>query len=154
MSAQLEYPPLSAYLSLSDAAAAIDFYKAAFDAEERYRLVDRSSGKVGHCELLIRGQLIMVADEFPGMNTSPKTLGGVTSTMCLMVPDTDTACQRALAAGATAVRPPKDEFYGCRSATIADPSGQQWMLQHEIEKVSPEEMQKRWDAMVENGTAC
>jgi uncharacterized glyoxalase superfamily protein PhnB len=23
----------------------------------------------------------------------------------------------------------------------------QWMLQHEIEKVSPEEMQKRWDAM-------
>lgn len=146
-----DYPPLSPYLSLADAGTTIDFYKTAFDAEERYRLVDKSSGKIGHCELLILGQLIMVSDEFPGMNTSPKTLGGVTSLIVLMVPDTDAAYQRALDAGATTVRPPNDEFYGFRSCVIADPSGQQWMLQHEIEKVSPEEMQKRWDAMVAEG---
>ncbi len=151
MSTNLEYPPLTPYLSLSDAAAAIDFYQAAFDAEERYRLIDKASGKIGHCELLVFGQLIMVADEFPGMNTSPKTLGGVTSQIVVMAPDTDAAYQRALAAGATSVRPPKDEFYGYRSCVIADPSGQQWMLQHEIEKVSPEAMQERWDAMVAGG---
>ncbi len=144
-----DYPPLSAYLALTDAVKVIDFYKAAFDAEERYRLIDKSSGKVGHCELLIAGQLVMVSDEFPGFSTSPQTLGGVTSSLCLMVADVDAAYQRALAAGATSVREPKDEFYGFRSATIADPAGQQWMLQREFEKVSPEEMQRRWDAMLE-----
>jgi len=40
-----------------------------------------------------------------------------------------------------------DQFYGFRSGSVSDPFGHQWMLQHETEKVSPEEMQKRWDAM-------
>lgn len=149
-----EYPPLAPYLTVDDAAKVIDFCKTAFDAEERYRLIDKASGKIGHAELLIRGQLVMLSDEFPGFCASPKTLGGVASQLCLMVPDTDAAYQRALAAGATSVRPPTDEFYGFRSCVIADPGGQRWMLQHEFEKVSPEEMQRRWDAMLEGGAEC
>jgi len=45
--------------------------------------------------------------------------------------------------------PPTDHFYGFRSGTVRDPFGHEWMLQHEIEKVTPEEMQKRWDGMTQ-----
>jgi PhnB protein len=146
MSAPAEYPPLIPYLTIKGADKAIEFYKAAFDAEELYRL--RSpGGSVGHAELTIRGQLFMVAEEYPGMSTAPATLGGSATTLVLMVPDTDKAYQHALSVGGEGVRPPMDAFYGFRMAVVKDPGGHQWMLQHEIEKVSPEEMQKRWDAM-------
>lgn len=146
MSAPTDYPAVSPYLSSDDAAKAIEFYKAVFGAVERYRLTS-PDGRVGHAEVEIQGQIVMLSDEFPGMSTSPKTLGGVASQMVLMVPNTDTVYEKALAAGAKSVMPPENAFYGYRMAVIADPGGQQWMIQHEIEKVSPEEMQKRWDAM-------
>jgi PhnB protein len=143
-----DYPPLSPYLSVRDAAQAIDFYKAAFGAVERFRLTDKKSGKVVHAELLIQGSLIMLAEENPQWgNKSPGTLGGTPVTFSLIVKNADTAFDRAVAAGATVLMPLADQFYGFRSCSVSDPFGHQWMLQHEIEKVSPEEMQKRWDAM-------
>lgn len=146
MSTPDDYPPVTPYLAVHNAAKAIEFYKAAFDAQERCRLADKS-GKIGHAELTIRGQLIMLADEFPGMNTSPKTLGGVTTCFALMVPDTDAAYQRALDAGAIGIRPPADQFYGHRTATARDPFGHEWSFQQEIEKLSPDELQRRWEQM-------
>ncbi len=61
----------------------------------------------------------------------------------------DELAARAIAAGATMVREPSDAFYGERSCTIRDPFGHEWMLGHEIEQVSPEEMQRRYTAMFE-----
>lgn len=154
-----DYPVFSPYLTVRDAARAIDFYKSAFGATERFRLADKTSGKVGHAELLIAGNLVMLADENPQWgNKSPAMLGGSPVTFCLMVENADAAVARAVAAGATAVMPVADQFYGFRSGSVTDPFGHEWMLQHEIEKVSPEELQKRWDAMSaqcggENGTA-
>jgi len=142
------YPPVTPSLAVKDAAKAIEFYKSAFDAVELYRLVDPENGKVGHAELTIGGQLIMIADEYPAFNKSPATLGGSGTKFALMVPDADAAFARAIAAGATAVRPPSDQFYGFRAGTVRDPFGHEWMIQHEFEKVTPEEMQRRWDAMV------
>jgi PhnB protein len=52
--------------------------------------------------------------------------------------------------GSIVVKPPTNEFHGHRSATVRDPFGHEWMLQQEIEKVSPVEMQRRWDEMVKN----
>lgn len=143
-----DYPPFSPYLSVRDAAQAIDFYKTALGAVERFRLTDKTSGKVGHAELLIQGSLVMLAEENPQWgNKSPATLGGTAVTFCLMVDNADAAFDRAVAAGASVIMPVADQFYGFRSCSVRDPFGHQWMLQHEIEKVSPEEMQKRWDAM-------
>lgn len=146
-----EYPPVIPYLTADNAAAAIDFYKAAFGAEEEYRLTDKASGKIGHAELTIDGQPFMIADEYSGFNFSPKTLNGCTTQIVLMVKDADSAYAAALAAGATSVRAPEDQFYGYRTARITDPAGHSWLIQHEIEKVSPEEMQRRWDAMSSEG---
>lgn len=143
----IEYPPLCPALTVNDAAGAIAFYKAAFGAVELYRLNDPDSGKIGHAELTINGSMFMLADEYPEFNKSAKTLGGSPVKLSLMVDDVDAAFERAVAAGATAVRPPADQFYGHRCANVSDPFGHVWMLAKEFEKVSPAEMQNRWNAM-------
>jgi len=150
------YPPMSPYLTVKDANKAIDFYKAAFGATEIFRLTDAGSGAVGHAELMVNGSHIMLADENPAWgNKSPLSLGGTAVSFSLMVENADAAAERASAAGATVEMPPTDMFYGFRSASISDPFGHKWMLQHQIETVSPEEMQKRWDAMLASGnTGC
>jgi uncharacterized glyoxalase superfamily protein PhnB len=138
-------------LAVRDAAKAIEFYTAALGATEYYRLVDSLSGKIGHAELDLNGHLLMLSEEYPAFNKSPQTLGGTSVKLCLMVDDVDASLARAVAAGACVVMPAGDQFYGHRSASIRDPFGHEWLLQREFEKVSPEEMQKRWDAMVAAG---
>ena len=148
-----QYPALSPYLSVRDAAKAIEFYKTAFGATERFRLSDKSTGKVGHAEILVHGCLLMLAEENPQWgNVSPQTLGGTPITFSLIVDDADAAFARALAAGATMRMPVTDQFYGFRSGTVSDPFGYQWMIQHQTEAVPPDEMQKRWDSMA--ATQC
>ncbi|MBL9189917.1 MAG: VOC family protein [Opitutaceae bacterium] len=156
MKTPAKYPPFSPYLTVKDAKKAIAFYAAAFGATELYRLTDARTNTIGHAEIMINGSHFMLADENPAWgNRSPLTLGGTAVKLCLMVVNTDAAVARAKAAGATIEMPPADMFYGFRCAAVRDPFGHQWMIQHEIEKISPGEMQKRWDAMVAAGkTDC
>lgn len=153
MKAPDSFPRLSLNLVVHDAAAAIDFYKEAFGAEEYYRLIDPESGKIGHAELSLHGALLMVADEYPQWNKSARTLGGSPVRIALMCDDVQAAFERAVAAGAEVRRPVSDEFYGHRAASLRDPFGHEWMLAQEIEKVSPEEMQRRWTEMVAGSSA-
>jgi PhnB protein len=146
---------MSPYLTVKGASKAIEFYQAAFGATELYRLSDPSTGSVGHAEIMLNGSHIMLSDEnLAWGNKSPETLTGTPVKLCLMVENTDAAVERAVAAGATVQMPPADMFYGFRSAAICDPFGHQWMIQHEIETVSPEEMQTRWAAMLSSGAEC
>lgn len=143
-----EYPPFSCYLTVNDGVRAIAFYQDAFGATELFRLTDPKDGRVGHAELNIQGSLIMLSDEYPEWGrSSPKTLGGTPISFCLMVDNADAAIERATAAGAVVKMPVADQFYGFRSGSVVDPFGHEWMIQHEIEKVTHEEMQRRWDAM-------
>jgi PhnB protein len=144
------YPAFSPYITVHNAAEAIAFYQKAFGATERFRLTDASTGKIGHAELTLRGSLLMLSDENPAWNKSPQTLGGTPVKFSLMVENADAAIAAAVAAGATPLMPAGDQFYGFRSGSVRDPFGHEWMLQHEIEKVSPEEMQKRWSSMLGN----
>jgi PhnB protein len=149
------YPPMSPYLTVRDASQAIEFYQRAFGATELYRLADPASGKIGHAEILINGSHFMLSDEnLAWGNKSPQTLEGTAVKLCLMVENTDASVARASAAGATVQMPPTDMFYGFRCAALRDPFGHQWMIQHEIEKVSPAEMQTRWAAMLKSNTGC
>lgn len=155
MNTPYTYPPMSPYLTVKDAGKAIAFYTAAFGATELYRLTDSASGTIAHAEIMINGCHFMLSEENPAWGSkSPLTLGGTPVNLCLMVKNTDAAVDRARAAGATVNMPPADMFYGFRSAALSDPFGHRWMIQHEIEKVSPEDMQKRWDDMVKSGTGC
>lgn len=135
------------YLSVRDAVAAIEFYKRAFGATEVTRLVQPDGG-IGHAEINIDGARIMLADEFPEIGfRSPETLGGSPVNIHLDVPDVDAVARRALAAGATVVRPVQDQFYGDRSGQVRDPFGYIWTISTHKETLTPEEMQRRMDEM-------
>ena len=145
------YNTLMPYLRVKGAAQAIDFYKAAFGARHKYRLI--MGDRVGHAELWFGDCLLMLSDEFPEMGiVGPETLGGTSFTLALYVADVDKALAKAVAAGGKVTRPAQDEFYGCRSAQLADPFGHIWMLQTHLETVTPRQMQKRLDAMTSAGS--
>ncbi len=143
----VEVQELYPYLRVHNAAAAIDFYTSAFGAEELFRLTE-PSGRIGHAELRIGPATVMLSEEFPESGiTGPRALGGTTVSMHLHVADVDAAFAQAVQAGATILRPLKDQFYGERSGTVRDPFGHEWLLGGHIETVTPAEMQRRYTAM-------
>ena len=139
---------ITPYLAVRNAKAAIAFYQKAFGAKEIGRLI-MPGDNVGHAELQIGDSHIMLSEEMPEWgNKSPATLGATTVAMVLYVANADTTFQQALDAGATAVSPVKDEFYGDRSGVVLDPFGHKWHINTHIEDVSFDEMQQRCDAMM------
>jgi PhnB protein len=133
------YYTVTPYLYIKGAANALEFYKKAFGATEMFRM--DWGGKLGHAEIQIGNSRIMMADEFPEMGVrGPQSLGGTAVGLCLYVEDADALFDRAVAAGATVVRPLKDQFYGDRSGTVTDPFGHVWTIATHKEDVSPEEM--------------
>ncbi len=141
------YPRLSPYLCVDGAAAAIAFYASVFGAETRMRL-DAPDGTVAHAELAIGPSLVMLGDPFPGMGFQPPgVFGGTPVTLHLYVADVDATVAKAQEAGARLVRPPANQFYGDRSATLCDPFGHVWSLATHVEDVAPEEIQRRFAAM-------
>ena len=139
---------LFAYLRVQDAPKAIDFYREAFGAVEKFRLAE-PSGRIGHAELELGGTTLMLSDEYPEFGIyGPKTIGGTSATLHLHVDDADAMIRRAVAAGAEVVREPQDQFYGERSGTLRDPFGHEWNIGHQIEQVTPAEMQRRYSEMM------
>jgi PhnB protein len=136
------YKILTPYLAIRGGVQALDWYKKAFGAKERMRMPG-PDGKIGHAELEIGDCVLMLADEFPGMNTSPATLNGTTVTLLLYVKDVDAAFKKAVDLGAASKVPPETKFYGDRSGILADPFGHLWCLSTHVEDVPPKEMAKR-----------
>jgi len=132
------------YICVKGGAAALDFYKKAFGAVESMRITGKD-GSIGHADIHIDGAEIMLSDEFPeGGVFSPQTLGGSPVSIHLYVRDVDAFAKRALAAGATELRPVVDQPYGDRSGTLRDPFGHRWMIASKKEEVPKEEMERRF----------
>lgn len=139
---------LYAYLRVRNAPAAIAFYEKAFGAKEKYRLTE-PSGRVGHAELNLGGTTLMLSEEYPESGiTGPESVGGTTFSIHLHVDDADAFIERAVSAGAKVVRKPVNQFYGERSGSVRDPFGHEWILGHNIEEIAPEEMQRRYTALM------
>ena len=122
---------LGAYLTIDGAAAAIEFYKAAFGAEEVMRMPSDDGKKLMHADLTIFGQTVLLADEFPeyGNVKSPIALGGTSFNMIVGLDapaDVDAAIAKAEAAGASVVMPAEDQFWGARFGMVRDPFGHLW----------------------------
>lgn len=140
------YHTVTPYLIIEGAAAAIDFYKKAFGAVEKLRMP--MGERIGHAELQFGDSVVMLSDEWPDMGMhGPKKRGGPTSTLMIYTKDVDSAFKRATDAGATVLRPLKNEFYGDRTGTLADPFGHHWTLSTHVEDVPADEMKKRMDEM-------
>jgi uncharacterized glyoxalase superfamily protein PhnB len=130
------------YLVVSSCGRAIDFYKKAFGAAELYRLTTPDGQRVMHATLTIGGSNIMLSDEFPeqGGNRGPDIVGSTTVTIHLNVPNADKAFAQAIEAGATAIMPPADMFWGDRFGKLRDPFGHEWSIAHHVRDVSPAEI--------------
>ena len=137
------YHSVTPYLYIKGAAKALEFYKKAFGATEKFRM-PMADGRVGHAEIMIGDSVVMLADEFPERNVrGPQTLGGASSSIMIYVEDVDATAKRFLDAGGKVQRPIQNQFYGDRSGNFEDPFGQLWTISTHIEDLSPEEMARR-----------
>jgi PhnB protein len=135
------YHTATPYLICKGAADAIEFYKKAFGAKEIMRM-PMPGGKVGHAEIKIGDSHIMLADENPESGIyAPQHYGGTPVSILLYVEKVDAVFNQAVSAGAKAIRPPQDMFYGDRTSSITDPFGHSWYIHTHVKDVSSAEMQ-------------
>jgi len=138
MAEQHPRPPVAPHLSVSNGKAAVDFYKRAFGAVEVMVMSAEDGKRLMHASLTINGGLVMLADEFPehGDNglKSPKSLGGSSIIVHLEFKDVDAAYKQAVNAGAEAIMPPQDMFWGDRYGQVKDPFGHFWSMSTPIKK--------------------
>ncbi|HET9743048.1 MAG TPA: VOC family protein [Terriglobales bacterium] len=134
-------------LRFKNGAKAIEFYQRAFGATEIMRFENELG--LGHAELAIGDSVFTLGEEWPeGGRFSAETLGNTPITIELSVPDVNAFVEHAVAAGAKLIRPLRDEFYGRRQGTLQDPFGYVWGVSTETEKVSLEEMHRRFRSMM------
>ncbi|MGB7864026.1 MAG: VOC family protein [Candidatus Sulfotelmatobacter sp.] len=136
----------SARIAFRDPAKAIEFYKQALGAKEIFRF------EVGerdlHAEIMIGDSSLHISGEWPeGGRFSAETLGDSPISMSVHVPDVDAFAERATAAGMKVIRPLKDQFYGRRDVTLADPFGYLWVGVQVKEEMSVEEMHRRMERL-------
>jgi len=138
-----------AYLCVPDTQQAITFYTQAFGAAELYRLTE-PSGRIGHAELQMGpSAVLMLSDPFPEFGIVPPPPEGLPGQVIhLHVDSADDMVAQAVAAGAVQVTELSDQFYGERGCRVRDPFGHTWLLGHSIEKVTPEEMQRRYTKLM------
>lgn len=114
-------------LAYDDAPAAIEFLRKAFGFEERFRF-DMPDGKVGHAELVLCDNVVMLASAFEEFGfSSPQNLSAVHSQLFCTVDDVDVHYARARAAGATIVAEPGVD-HGTRRYRSVDPEGARWIF--------------------------
>src|SRR5688572_9206882 len=137
------YHTVTPALSIERCSEAIEFYKRAFGAQERYRMPG-PEGTIAHAELQIGDSVVMLSDPFPQAGARPPSeLGGTSVGIFMYVEDVDAAFQQAVDAGAEVAMPVEDQFWGDRFGSLRDPYGHQWSLASHVEDVPPEEMERR-----------
>lgn len=119
---------IAPWLTVKDGERAVQFYKAAFNAIETYRLQEPQAGLV--VRLSVRGAEFWISAD-PGKNESKTTLGGDNVRMILIVDDPDVVFSQALNAGATEIFP-VGEGHGWRLGRLADPFGMHWEIGYEL----------------------
>lgn len=119
-------------LSVRNGVRAIEFYKAAFGAEELFRVGEDGGAVVA--QLSVGEADFWLADESPEhSNFSPETLGGGSVRMVMVVEEPDAVFARAIAAGAKEVWPVEDQPYGWRVGRVVDPFGHHWEIGKPLE---------------------
>lgn len=139
-------PSFAPYLVVSNAAAAIDFYTRAFEAQEIARHAAPGTDKIMHAALVLNGGYIFLADDFSASmgqkSETPESLGGSPVTFNIQVDDADAAWGKAVRAGASITMPLADQFWGDRYGQLKDPFGHKWSICQTLRTPSPEELEE------------
>jgi PhnB protein len=146
--------PITPYLTVSNAAAAIEFYKTGFGAvlEGEVHTMP-GTDKVMHARLVINGSLIMLADDL-GVQmgrpaSTPEALGGSPIVLALQLDDVQTFWDKAVAAGAIVTMPLAVQFWGDKYGQMTDPFGHKWSMSQTLKVLSDSEMQEAAETMLE-----
>jgi PhnB protein len=139
-------PPLLPYLTVSDGAGAIEFYKKAFGAVEHEVHLAPGTTKIMNACLSINGGIFMLSDDFSaqfgGTSSTPEALHGSPVTLHLQVDDVDSDWAKAVAAGAIVTMPLADQFWGDRYGQLKDPFGHKWSMAQKKESLSREQIEE------------
>lgn len=123
------------HLCVADGAAAIDFYRQAFAAQELARHPAEDGRRVLHAVLGLQGGIFYLCDHFPEFESGNAPPGAASPvTIHINVDDVDAVFARAIATGATALLQPMDAFWGDRYAKLRDPFGHVWSLAHPLSR--------------------
>lgn len=142
------YTAVTPYLTIGNAAGAIDFYREAFGATGLSRLEDEN-GRIGWAEIEIGGSPIMLSDEYAENGIlGPLSLGGTPVAIHLYVEDVDAVVARAVSAGAELLRPVADQVFGVRNSILRDPFGHQWFVATRTEDLTREQMAERFAVLI------
>src|ERR671919_1426146 len=110
------YHSINTYLVVKNADRAIEFYKKAFGAEERFRMHGPDGKTIMHADLKIGDSVFMLTEESTEMKAlSPESIGGSPVSLYLYVADVDAIFNQAVSEGAAVLSPVRDQFYGDRS---------------------------------------
>jgi PhnB protein len=135
------YHTVTPYLAVPDAQSLIDFIVKVFDGKER-EIIRKPDGQIRHAEVQIGDSIIM-------LGTTSSSYGTATATLYVYVDDADATYQKALAAGATSISEPANQFYGDRHAGVKDANGTSWWIATHFEDVAPDELARRAKAAME-----
>lgn len=137
------YQTITPMCLFKDARLAIDFYKKAFGAEERFLMPGLDGVGVMHAEIKIGTSLVMLGEENPQEPCkSAESLGASPITFYLYVENVDTAYATALAAGAVPCMAVTEMFWGDRIGTVKDPFGYTWTLATHVKDPTIEEIEQ------------
>jgi uncharacterized glyoxalase superfamily protein PhnB len=144
------YHSITPFMTVRDAARAIEFYKQAFGAVEK-GVMKGPDGKVMHAELRIGDSIVMLTDEFPEFGSlSPQTSGGAGMGLHIYVEDVDSAFERAVKAGAKVEMPVSDMFWGDRYGKLSDPFGHKWSIATHTADLSSQQIEKAQEEFMAN----
>jgi PhnB protein len=144
------YHSINAYLVVRNAPKAIEFYKKAFGAEERFRMHGPDGKTIMHADLKLGDSVFMLTEESKEMKAqSPESIGGSPVSMYVYVKDVDATFNKAISEGAKVLMPVKDQFYGDRSGYLRDPFGHLWSIATHKKDLSPDELRKAGEAFLE-----
>lgn len=137
---------LTPYLYVADAAGALAWYKKALNA----KVLSTNQGpgnKIMHAELRVIGELVYVADIFPGSDMVDPTRSGMTFTMSIWHKDAKKLFDSCVANGAKVIMPYADQFWGETYGVVRDPHGHSWSFSSRSKLNAKQLEQMRADAM-------
>jgi PhnB protein len=122
---------IAPWLTVRNGVKAAEFYKAAFDAIETYRLETPDGGLI--VKLSIDGAEFWISGNASGdADPNVETLAGEVIRMILTVANPDVVFSKAVEAGASPVFPIREE-HGWKLGRVVDPFGLHWEIGHPLQ---------------------
>ena len=137
------YQSVTPIFVFKDARKAIEFYKRAFGAQERFAMPGPDGKGLMHAEIRIGDSIIMMGEENPQHSCkSAETMNGSPVSFYVYLENVDEAFRIALEAGAETRMPVQDMFWGDRAGTVQDPFGYSWTMATHSKDLTMQEIQQ------------